>query len=150
MRLNHPEMAPGDSFPECGCEWRLYQLEQPNVNERMIILSDLSRPLTVLLLHRQVRFFPGQRINKAAVSPQYLVCQHHHPPVRLGDWTECKDFLHCLLFSSGTKPASIQNQRRGRRTVEWVVHIQLPLGVTRAATVAPGVARRGLSLALSA
>ena len=31
VRLNHPEMAPGDPCPESGCEGHLHQLEQPNV-----------------------------------------------------------------------------------------------------------------------
>jgi hypothetical protein len=31
VRLIHPEMAPGDSCPESGCEGHLHQLEQPNV-----------------------------------------------------------------------------------------------------------------------
>jgi len=31
VRVNHPEMAPGDPCPESGCEGRLHQLEQPNV-----------------------------------------------------------------------------------------------------------------------
>src|SRR5689334_4215035 len=30
VRLNHPEMAPGDPCPESGCEGHLHQLEQPN------------------------------------------------------------------------------------------------------------------------
>jgi transposase len=31
VRLNHPEMAPGDPCPESGCEGHLHQLERPNV-----------------------------------------------------------------------------------------------------------------------
>jgi hypothetical protein len=31
VRLNHPEMAPGDPCPESGCEGHLHQLEHPNV-----------------------------------------------------------------------------------------------------------------------
>jgi hypothetical protein len=31
VRLNHPEMVPGDPCPESGCEGHLHQLEQPNV-----------------------------------------------------------------------------------------------------------------------
>jgi hypothetical protein len=31
VRLNHPEMTPGDPCPESGCEGHLHQLEQPNV-----------------------------------------------------------------------------------------------------------------------
>jgi hypothetical protein len=72
VRLNHPEMAPGDPCPESGCEGHLHQLEQPNVKiylmgqplisatiyERPVLQSRLSfatrsnasctrRPLTV-------------------------------------------------------------------------------------------------------
>src|SRR5215510_4252845 len=31
VRLNHPEMGPGDPCPESGCEGHLHQLERPNV-----------------------------------------------------------------------------------------------------------------------
>ena len=31
VRLNHPEMVPGDPCPESGCEGHLHQLERPNV-----------------------------------------------------------------------------------------------------------------------
>jgi len=31
VRLNHPDMAPGDPCRESGCEGHLHQLEQPNV-----------------------------------------------------------------------------------------------------------------------
>jgi len=50
VRLNHQEMAPGDSCPESGCEGHLHQLEQPNVKiyltgQPLISATKYERPV---------------------------------------------------------------------------------------------------------
>jgi transposase len=50
VRLNHPEMAPGDPCPESGCEGHLHQLEQPNVKiyltgQPLISATKYERPV---------------------------------------------------------------------------------------------------------
>jgi transposase len=50
VRLNHPEMAPGDPCPESGCEGHLHQLKQPNVKiyltgQPLITATKYERPV---------------------------------------------------------------------------------------------------------
>src|SRR5215831_4142050 len=50
VRLNHPEMAPGDPCPESGCEGHLHQLEQPKVKiyltgQPLITATKYERPV---------------------------------------------------------------------------------------------------------
>ncbi len=49
MRLNHPEMAPGDPCPESGCEGHLHQLGQPNAKIYVeITKAALDSQLTII------------------------------------------------------------------------------------------------------